>query len=73
VAIAGELDTAVQRAFAALPEDYREVLRLTRQNHMSIAGAATCLGRTREATKKLYARALARLTALLAQGPGEGR
>jgi RNA polymerase sigma-70 factor (ECF subfamily) len=65
VAAAGETAAAVRRALDALPNDYREILRLTRQNHMSIGEAAQCLGKTRDAAKKLYARALARLTELL--------
>ena len=60
VAVAGEFQDAARRAMAGLPEDYRDVLRLTRQQGLSLRHAAECMGRTPEATKKLYGRALAR-------------
>ena len=60
VAVAGEFQDAALRAMAGLPEDYRAILRLTRQQGLSLRDAAECLGKTHEATKKLYGRALAR-------------
>ena len=60
VAVGVELDDLAKRALAALPTDYREVLRFTRERRLSLAETAVCMGRSREATKKLYARALAR-------------
>jgi RNA polymerase sigma-70 factor (subfamily 1) len=60
VAIAGELAVVSRMAMAALPEDYREILRLTHVRGLSLREAADCMGRSREAAKKLYGRALAR-------------
>jgi RNA polymerase sigma-70 factor (ECF subfamily) len=44
-----------------LPPDYREVLVLRHLRELSFAEVAARLGRSVEATKKLWARALARL------------
>ncbi len=60
VAIGLETGRLAREALTELSEDYREVLRLTREQRMSLRDAADCMGRTHEATKKLYGRALAR-------------
>ena len=60
-AIASESSDRIAEALSSLPEDYRQVLRLTRQEGLSLAEAAERMGRSREATKKLYGRALVRL------------
>lgn len=57
-AMAKELRNKIQQAINALPEDYQEVLRLTRLEGLTLREAADRMGRTREATKKLYGRAL---------------
>lgn len=59
MAVAGELQEAARRVLAELPADYRTVLRLTRQQGLPLHAAAECMGRSPEATKKLYGRALA--------------
>lgn len=65
VAIAGERAEAVRRAMAALPDDHRHVLQLVQVDHLSIEHAAVLMGRSRDAVKKLYGRALSRLAAAL--------
>jgi RNA polymerase sigma-70 factor (ECF subfamily) len=56
------LETAerVRAAMDALPDDYREVLRLARLEGLSLREVAERMGRSREAVKKLYGRALCR-------------
>lgn len=60
VAMESERRQSVERALAALPEDYRTILVLTRFEGLSLADAATRMGRSREAAKKLHGRAMAR-------------
>ena len=60
-AVGAELHALAQHAMRRLPPDYREVLRLAQQEHLPLGAAAERLGRSYEATKKLYGRALARL------------
>lgn len=56
-AMASELAERVRVAMNALPDDYREVLRLTRQEGLTLRETAEHMGRSREAVKKLYGRA----------------
>jgi RNA polymerase sigma-70 factor (ECF subfamily) len=63
-----EEQAAARRALAALPEDYREILYLTRDQGLTIREAAERMGRSLEAAKKLSARALARFGELLNGG-----
>ena len=58
-------------AIAQLPPDYREVLHLRQDEHLSLQTAAVRMGRSKEAARKLYARALARLAELLGLEEGE--
>jgi len=58
VAVAAELRLLADRAFESLPEDYREVLRLARAEHLTPREIADRMERSREAVNKLYARAL---------------
>jgi RNA polymerase sigma-70 factor, ECF subfamily len=51
----------VLNALDRLPEEYRQVIRLTRFEKKSHAEAATLLGRSEKATRMLLARARARL------------
>ncbi len=69
-AATGELTEISRRALAALPEDYREVLRLSQLNGLSLRQTAECMGRSHEATKKLYGRALARFGELVRRSAG---
>ena len=51
----------VRRAIETLPCDYREVLHLALERGLLLREVAEHMGRSREATKKLYGRALLRL------------
>jgi len=62
VAVGDELQGVARQAMDALPEDYRQVLGLAREQGMSLREVAACMGRSREAIKKLYGRALSRFT-----------
>jgi RNA polymerase sigma-70 factor (subfamily 1) len=57
-AIGAELGALARRALASLPAHYREVLHLVREQQMTLREVAERTGRSREATKKLYGRAL---------------
>jgi RNA polymerase sigma-70 factor (ECF subfamily) len=59
-AMAAEFIEQMRATLATLPEDYRRVLELTRSSGLTLAEAAWHLGRSREATKKLYGRAFVR-------------
>ena len=56
---------AVRDAMARLPEDYREVIRLRQDEQMTIRETAERMGRSPDAVKMLYGRALERLSDLL--------
>jgi RNA polymerase sigma-70 factor (ECF subfamily) len=58
VAAAGELSERMERAFDALPEDYREVIALSRVVGLSHAEIAEQLGRSEGAVRMLLSRAL---------------
>jgi len=64
-AMGRELELRLEVAMAALPEDYREALTLVQAKRLTLREAAEQMGRTREAMKKLYARAVARLASQL--------
>ena len=64
-AIAGELQDKVRDAMAELPDDYRQVLRLVKEQGRSLAEAGRCMKRTEKAAAKLYGRAVHRLTRLV--------
>ena len=57
-----ELEERIATALETLPPHYREVLRLTRAKGMTMAEAGACLGKSREATKKLFGRAMLAFT-----------
>jgi len=63
-AMDAELSAVALRAMAALPPDYREVLRLARIEGLTLAEAGSRMGRSREAAKKLYGRALVKFADL---------
>jgi RNA polymerase sigma-70 factor (ECF subfamily) len=58
VAIGSEIEDLVKRAMAALPEDYMQVLHLTRVEHLELKEVARRMNRSTEAARKLYGRAL---------------
>ncbi|MHC4932514.1 MAG: sigma-70 family RNA polymerase sigma factor [Planctomycetota bacterium] len=72
VAVASELREQIGRALGALPPDYREILRLVREEGLTLREAAQRMNRSREAAKKLYGRALFRLTEVFEKLQGEG-
>lgn len=67
-AMGRELELRLTAAITSLPEDYREALRLVQTQRLSLADAAERMGRSREAMKKLYSRAVGRLADLLETG-----
>jgi RNA polymerase sigma-70 factor (ECF subfamily) len=64
-AIAGEFEDRAERALAALPDDYREVLVLRQREHLTLKETAARMGRSVGAVNKLYARALKQLAEAL--------
>jgi RNA polymerase sigma-70 factor (ECF subfamily) len=60
-AVAAEEAEAVQRAVARLPEDYRRVIALRHEQGRSFHDIAREMGRTAEAARKLWFRAVERL------------
>ena len=73
LAMGAELQNLARRAVDALPPDYREVLRLTREEGLSLREAAGRMDRSYDAVKKLYGRALRRLAETLRVLRGESR
>jgi RNA polymerase sigma-70 factor (ECF subfamily) len=71
VAIGLETEQIARAAMQALPEDYRDVLRLSREQHLPLKDIAERMGRSYEATKKLYGRALSAFTKEFARRRGE--
>lgn len=64
-AMGHELEVRLEAAMAALPDDYRRALELVQAKRRTLREAAAEMGRSHEAMKKLYARAVARLAAIL--------
>lgn len=62
VAMGDELKQLARRAMAELPEDYRLVLLLAKEQQLTMREIAQHMGRSRDAVKKLYGRALYRYT-----------
>jgi RNA polymerase sigma-70 factor (ECF subfamily) len=60
-AVARESQALLREAVRELPEDYRTVLRLVHDEHRSLVESAEIMGRSGEAVRKLYGRAVARL------------
>ena len=67
VASSAEHVERARSAMERLPEDYRTVLHLALEKGLALREAAEHMGRSREATKKLYGRALCRLRADLGE------
>lgn len=70
-AIGEELRTKAVRAMRELPDDYRRVIELVQVEHLTLRVAGERMGRSREAMKKLYGRALAKLAEAIDGGPVE--
>ncbi len=64
-AIAHETQAVLLAAMETLPPGYRDVLRLVHDQGFTVEEAATALGRTPAATRKLYSRAIGRLGQVL--------
>jgi len=64
-AMGRELELRLETAIATLPEDYRRALDLVQAKGQTLREAAEEMGRSHEAVKKLYARAVAKLAAIL--------
>jgi RNA polymerase sigma-70 factor (ECF subfamily) len=62
VAVGAEMADLARRALESLSESDREVVRLVREEHLTLAEVGRRTGRTREAAKKSYGRAMARFT-----------
>lgn len=62
VAIGAEMADFARRALLAMPEDQREIVRLVREEHLTLAAVGERTGLSREAAKKAYGRAMARFT-----------
>jgi RNA polymerase sigma-70 factor (ECF subfamily) len=60
-AMAHEQSEALQRALGRLPEDYRQVLALRHQEHLTFEQIGARLGRTGNAARLLWMRAVERL------------
>jgi RNA polymerase sigma-70 factor (ECF subfamily) len=70
IARAREQDEALERALAKLPEQYREVIRLRNSERRSFEEIGTNMGRSAEAARKLWGRALKHLQQLLESPDG---
>jgi RNA polymerase sigma-70 factor (ECF subfamily) len=64
-AAAGEQQAALARAMACLPDDYRRVVELRNWERKSFEEIGVALGRSAEAARKLWARAIEKLQELL--------
>jgi RNA polymerase sigma-70 factor (ECF subfamily) len=62
VAMGHEAEALLKRAMTQLPEDYRTVLHLVYEDGRSFDEVAQRMGRSRDAVRVLYGRALARLS-----------
>src|SRR5262245_31582191 len=71
-AAAREQDEALRRAIDRLPEDYRQVIRWRSYDRLSFAEVGQRLGRSAEAARKLWARAVEALKQAL-ESPDEPR
>lgn len=60
-AAAGEQTEALERALSRLPEEYRQVLLLRHQEDRPFAAIGAALGKSEDAAKKLWRRAVRRL------------
>jgi RNA polymerase sigma-70 factor (ECF subfamily) len=61
-AIGSELAELALQAMAELPDDHREVLQMGYVEHLDLEDIAKRMGRSREAVRKLYGRALLAFT-----------
>lgn len=64
-AVAREDVDAIEQALARLPEDYRQTIVMRHQQHCSFAEIGAALGRSADAARKLWVRAIEALQAEL--------
>jgi RNA polymerase sigma-70 factor (ECF subfamily) len=67
--LAAERAQRLERAVARLSEEHQQALRLRNQEDLSFEEVGRRLGRSAEAARKLWARALARLAEALGESP----
>ena len=67
--MAGEVSARLREAVDGLPDDYRTVVRLVHDEGLTLVAAAARMGRSPDAVRKLYGRALGQLADLV-DGPG---
>lgn len=72
VLMAAEERAAVWRAIEELPPDQQRVIRLVHEEGLRIVDAAERLDRSADAARKLYGRALSRLSRQLLSGKADG-
>ena len=70
-AMAAEVARFAREAMEALPQDYREVLRLHREEELPLQEVALRIGRSYDATRKLYGRSLKRFIQIFNRLRGE--
>jgi RNA polymerase sigma-70 factor, ECF subfamily len=70
IAVAGELEEHARRALASLPEDQRAILRLTREEGLTVAAAGESLDLSPASAKRLYGKALVRFREQVARLQG---
>jgi RNA polymerase sigma-70 factor (ECF subfamily) len=68
--VAAEDDARLREAIADLPPDHREAIRWVHEEGLSLTEAGERMGRSADAVRKLYGRALARLADRLDRGSG---
>jgi DNA-directed RNA polymerase specialized sigma24 family protein len=71
-ALAAEMQEASREALAKLPPSQREVLRLLQDERLPVEDAAIRMGRTPDAVRRLYERALRRFAELIRKGKRGG-
>jgi RNA polymerase sigma-70 factor (ECF subfamily) len=71
-AVGSEMEDLAYQAIEALPDNYREVFRLTCIEHLSLDEAAERMGRSSEAVRKLQGRAILKFTEIFNRMRGEG-
>jgi len=67
-AVSAEEGARVRAALASLSDDHRRVITLVHEEGLSLAQAGERMGRSADAARKLYARAIAELAARLGAG-----
>jgi RNA polymerase sigma-70 factor (ECF subfamily) len=71
-AISTEERAALWHMIEELPEDYRSVLRMVHERHLTLAEIAQRMRRSPEAVRKLYGRAVAKLAERIPGGGASG-